>query len=94
MVYEINLDEYADVGALWISMYFSNNDAIYFDNFGVEYVPKEINKFIQNKNIKANILRIQANNSVMCGCFWIGFIDFILANKTLIEHNNLFSPYD
>ena len=30
----------------------------------------------------------------MCGCFCIGFIDFMLAGKTLIDYTNLFSLYD
>ena len=30
-------------------------DAIYFDSFGVEHVPKEIKEFIANKNIITNI---------------------------------------
>ena len=66
----------------------------YFDSFGVEHIPEEIKKFIGNRNIKANIFRVQANNSVMCGYFCIGFIDFMLAGKTLIDYVNLFSPYD
>ena len=60
------------------------NEIVYFDSFGVEHIPKEIKKFISNKNIKANIYRIQANNSIMCGYFCIGFIDFMLEGKTLI----------
>ena len=28
----------------------------------------------------------------MCGCFCIGFIDFMLAGKTLNEYTNLLSP--
>ena len=47
-----------------------------------------------NRNIKANIYRVQANNSVMCGYFCIGFIGFMLAGKTLTDYTNLFSPYD
>ena len=35
---------------------------------------------------------MQANNSVMCGHFCIGFIDFMLKGKTLTEFTNLFSP--
>ena len=62
--------------------------------FGVEHIPKEIKKLIGNKNIKANIFRIQANNSVMWGYFCIGVTDFMLAGKTLIDYTNLFSPYD
>ena len=70
------------------------NEVIYFDSFGVEHIPKEIKKFIGNKNIKTNIFRIQANNSIMGGYFCIGLIDFMLAGKTLIDYTNLFSPYD
>ena len=43
----------------------------YFDSFGVEYIPKEIRKFIGNKNMITNIYRIQAYVSIMCGYFCI-----------------------
>ena len=33
------------------------NNMIYFDSFGVEYIPKQIKKFIRNKHI-TNIYRI------------------------------------
>ena len=69
----------------------NNNDATYFDSFGVEHIPKEIIAFIKNKNIKTNIFRIQAYNSVMCGYFCIGFIGFMFKEKTLTEYTNLFS---
>ena len=71
-----------------------NNEAIYFDSFGVEYIPKEMIKKIKNKNIKSNIFRIQDNNSIMCGYFCILFIEYMLNNKTLTDYTNLFSPYD
>ena len=93
-VYVINLDEYADVGTHWIALYVSNNEIIYFDSFGVEHIPKEIKKFIGHKNIKTNIFRIEANNSIMYGYFCIGFIYFILAGKTLIDYTSFFLPYD
>ena len=79
--YILNLDEYADVGTHWIALFCNRNDIVYFDDFGVEHVPEEIKKFIENKNIKANIFRVQANNSVMCGYVCIGFIYFMLAGK-------------
>ena len=60
--YVINLDEYEDAGTHWIALYVKNIGIIYFDSFGVEHVPKEIEKFIGHKNIKTNIFRIQANN--------------------------------
>ena len=69
-----------------------NHDVTYFDYFGVEHIPKEIKKLIKNKNIKTNIFRIQAYNSLMCGYFFIAFIDFMFKGKTLTEYTNLFSP--
>ena len=70
------------------------DETIYFDSFGVEDIPKEIKKLISHKNIKTNIYRVQANDSIMCGYFCIGFIDFMLEGKTLTDYTNLFSPYD
>ena len=49
--------------------------------FGVEHITKEIKTFINNKNIIANTFRTQAYDSVMCGYFCIGFIDFMLKGK-------------
>ena len=72
--YVTNLDEYADVSTHWIALYVKNNQVIYFDSFGVEHVPKEVKNFIGNKDIKTNIFKIQAYNSIMCGYFCIGFI--------------------
>ena len=92
--YVINLDEYAEVGRHWIALFCKRSEIVYFDSFGVEYVLKEIKEFVGNKNIKANIFRVQANNSVMCGYFCIGFIDFMLAGKKLTDFTSLFSPYD
>ena len=72
-------------------MYVQNN-VIHFDSFGVEHIPKEIKTFIGNKNIKTYIFKIQAYDSIMCGNCCIGFIDFMLAGKTLTEFTNPFSP--
>ena len=90
--YEINLDEYSDVETHWIALYVLNNDVTYFHIFGVEHIPKEIRTLISHKNIKTNIFRIQAYDSIMCRYFCIGFIDFMLVGKTLTEFTNLFSP--
>ena len=67
-----------------------NNDVTYFDSFGVERIPREIKAFVKNKNIKTNIFRVQANDSVICGYFCIGFVDFMLKGKNLTELTNLF----
>ena len=58
--YIVNLDEYHDIGTHWIALYVNNKTVTYFENFGVEHIPKEIKKFINNKNLVANIFRIQA----------------------------------
>ena len=90
----INLDEYADVGTHWIPLFCKKSKIVSFNSFGVEHIPEEIKEFIGNKNIKANIFRVQANNSVMCGYFCIGFIDFMLAGKKLTDFTSLLSPHD
>ena len=92
--YVINLDEYADVGTHWIALFCNKNEIAYFDSFGVEHVPEKIKEFVGNKNIKASIFRVQANDSVMCGYYFIGFIDFMPAGKKLIYFTNMFSPHD
>ena len=40
--YIINLDEYSQIGNLWVALHVNNNDVAYFDSFGVEHIPKEI----------------------------------------------------
>ena len=79
--YVKNLDEYTDAGTHWIASYCKRNEINYFDSFGGEHVPVEVKEFIPNKIIIANIFRVQANNSIMCGYFCIGFIYFMLAGK-------------
>ena len=89
----IILDEYSDVGTHWVALYAVNNNVTYFDSFGVEHIPKEIKAFIEpSLSMTTNIFRIQANDSIMCGYFCIGFIDFMLSGKTLTEFTNPFSP--
>ena len=86
--YVINLDDFKAIGTQWIALYmngYSRRGSIYFDNFGVEHIPKEI---------ITNIYRIYADNSIMCGYFCIGFIDFMLKDKTLRDYTDLFSPSD
>ena len=93
--YIINLNEYSDIGTHWVALCVYNDDVIYFDSFGADHIPKEIKKFINGSlSIKTNIFRIQAYDSIMCGYFCIGFINFMLAGKTLTDFTNLFSPYN
>ena len=66
----------------------NGNSIIYFDSFGIEHIPKEIKKFMRNKNIITNIYRIQAYRSMMSGYFCIGFFDFMLKGKSLLDYTN------
>ena len=101
--YVVNLDEYHDIGTHWIALYVNNKIVTYFDSFGVEHIPKEFMKFIartsfglgsRRKKIITNIYKIQAYNSIMCGYFCIGFINFMFNGKSLTDYTNLFSPND
>ena len=93
-VYIINLDDYSDIGSHWVALWVNNKNVPYFDSFWVEHIPKEIMKFIENKNITTNIFRIQAYHSIMCEYFCFGFIDFMFKGTTLTEYTNLSSPND
>ena len=74
------------------------NEIVYFNSFSVEDISEEIKELIKefpgNKNIKANIFRVQEDNSIMCGYFCTGFVDFMLAGKKLTDYTNLFSLHD
>ena len=74
------------------SIYVNNKTVTYFDSFGIEHIPKEVKKFVNNKNIIADIFRIKAYDSVMCGYFCIGLIDYMFMGKSLTDYANLFSP--
>ena len=93
--YLINFDEYSNIGTHGVALNVYNDDVTYFDSFGVEHIQKEIKRFINcSLSITTNIFRIEAYNAIMCGYFCIGFIDFMLKGKTLIELTSLFSPHD
>ena len=92
--YVINLDECHDIGNHWVALHVNNKTATYFDSFGVEHIPKKIMKFITRKKIITDIYRIQAYDSIMCGYFCIGFINFMFNGKSLTDYTNLLSPND
>ena len=73
------------------AFYVTTNNIVNFDSFGVEHIPKEIKRFIGNRNIITNIYRIQVYDSIMCGYFFIRFIDLMLKGKSLLDYTNLSS---
>ena len=68
----------------------NGDNRIHFDSFGVELIPKEIKKFIRKKKSRTSIYRKQENESIMCGYLFIGFINFMLKDKSLLDYINLF----
>ena len=63
--YLINLDEYENTGAHWVTLFVKTNEAIYFDSFGIGHIPKEINKFINNDTTKSSYLKRTAESSAL-----------------------------
>ena len=90
----INLDEYGDLGTHWIALFCDRYEIVYFDSFSVEHISEEIKEFIGNRSIISNIFRVQANHSVMCEYFCIGFTDFMLAGKNMTDFTDMLFPYD
>ena len=65
-------------------MSMNGDNVTYFDGFGVEHIPKEIKRFVDKKNITANVYRMQPNVSIMYRYFCISFIHFILKVKSFL----------
>ena len=91
-VYLINLDDYSDIETHWIALYANKKTVTYFNSFGIEHISQEIRVFIADKDIIASIYRIQSYDSIVCGYFCIGFINYMFMGKSLTDYTNLFSP--
>ena len=68
------------------------NTAAYLYSFGIEYIPQEVLSIIKDKSITHNMFRIQPYDFVMCEFYYIAFIEYMIAGKTLLDYVNLFSP--
>ena len=44
----MNLDESESIGTHWIALCVNAKNVTYFDNFGVEHIPKDITKLTGN----------------------------------------------
>ena len=64
VTYVINLDKYKSIGIPWIALHVNGNigsasyDVTYLDSFWDEHIPKEIRKFVGNKNIIINTFEL------------------------------------
>ena len=72
-----------------VSLFIDRNTSVYFDSFGIEYIPQEVLNKIKDKSITHNIFRIQGNESIMCGFYCIVFIEYMLAGKILLDYTLL-----
>ena len=59
--YVINLDQYKSIETPWVALYVNGDNLTYIDSIGADWIPKEIKKFIGNKNTTINIYRIKEN---------------------------------
>ena len=90
--YVTNIDEYSDTGTHWIALYVNNKAATYLIALGLSTFQKKSENFINNKNIIANIYRVQNYDSIICGYFCIGFMKYMFKGKSLKDFTNLFPP--
>ena len=87
--YVINLDDKNSKGTHWVSLFIDRNTALYFDSFGIKYIPQEVLNKIKDKSIIHNIFRIQDNESIMWEFYCIAFIEYMFSGKTLLDYTNL-----
>ena len=62
----------------------NGDNVTYFNSSGAEHIPNEIKNFIDRKNIIISIYITQSYDSIMCGYFYIRFIDFTLKVKKFV----------
>ena len=79
-------------GTLWVSLFIDRNTALYFHSFGIKCIPQEVLNKNKDKSVTHNELRIQDEDCIMCGFYCIVFIEYMIAERTLIDCTNLFSP--
>ena len=65
--YAINFDDKKCKETLWVPLFVDINTTVYFDSFGIEYIPSEVLSKIKDKSITHNLFRIQDNESIKCG---------------------------
>ena len=74
------------------------NITVHFDSFGIEYISQEVLGKIKVKSITHThthiIFRIQSDDSVACGFYYIASIEYMIVEKTFLDYTNLFSPND
>ena len=63
--YVINLDDKKIKRTHWVSLFTNRNITIYFDSFGIKFIPQEELSKIKDKFIMRNMFRVQDDGSFM-----------------------------
>ena len=91
-VYVIDLDDKQSKGTHWVSLFNDRNTVAYFDSLKVEYIPQEVLSKIKYESITHREYSLMI---LLCvDFFFIAFIEHTIGGKTLLDHNNIFSPND
>ena len=69
--YVINLDDKQSKGTHRVLLFIDRNTVVYFDSFGIDYIPQKVLSKIKDKSITQNIFR----NKIMI----ILCVDFIVS---------------
>ena len=91
-VYVIHPNDEESKGTRWVSLFCDINKAVYFDSFGMEYIPQVVLNKIRDKPITHDIFTIGDNESIMSGFYCIAFIEYMLSGKDLLDDTILLSP--
>ena len=92
--YVINLDGYENTGTHWVSLFVKAKYTVYFNSFGVEHIPKELNKFIRSKELGPAVGNEQSssakarNKGMKASIFRIQAYDSIMCGYFCIEFIN------
>ena len=69
-VYVINLDDKNSKGTQWFSLFLNRNRAVYFDSFGIKYIPPEVLK----KSKINQLLTIYEQHMKIMNLLYVDFI--------------------
>ena len=69
-------------GAHCVSLFVDRNTVLYFDSFGIEYIPQDVLGKIKDKSVTHNIFRTQDDDCIMCGFYRIAFKEYMIGDKT------------
>ena len=79
-----------------VSLFNDGNTAVYFGSFGIEYIPQKVLSKIKGKSITHDIFifRIQDDDRIICRFYCIALIEYMLAEKTLLDYIPIYFPPD